>query len=39
MTADSGRKNGRLAGWLAAVSIGMVGLAYASSPLYDLGAL
>ena len=36
MTANIGRKNGRIAGWLAAVSIGMVGLAYASSPLYDL---
>ena len=36
MTADSGRKNARLAGWLIAAAVGMVGLAYASSPLYDL---
>ncbi len=33
---DAGRKNARLARRLVAVAVGMVGLAYASAPLYDL---
>ncbi|MBX9946852.1 MAG: cytochrome c oxidase assembly protein [Reyranella sp.] len=33
---DAGRKNARLARRLVAVVVGMVGLAYASAPLYDL---
>jgi cytochrome c oxidase assembly protein subunit 11 len=36
VSADVGRKNARIAGRLVAVAVGMVGLAYASSPLYDL---
>ncbi len=36
MSAVDGRKNVRVAGWLAAGVVGMVALAYASSPLYDL---
>ncbi|MEK7686813.1 MAG: cytochrome c oxidase assembly protein [Pseudomonadota bacterium] len=36
MTAGAGWSNARVAGWLIAVTVGMVGLAYASSPLYDL---
>lgn len=36
MTADPARRNRRLAGGLLGVAAGMVGLAYASVPLYDL---
>ena len=36
MSAEASRKNARLARRLVAVVVGMAGLAYASSPLYDL---